>query len=94
MTTEKEIFRTYNKVKKLHPHEIIIVSYDHSYFTYNKDARKVAEACKDYNLRIGHRSKSKHSAQRLIFAYMNLDRYLTKINLAGHRVAFVINCSD
>lgn len=89
MTTEQEIFRVYNKVKKLHQDNIIIVREGFSYFTYNKDAKKVAEACKDYSLCIKHRSESKHSALRLIFASMNLDKYLSKIILAGHKVGFV-----
>lgn len=83
MATELEAFRTYNRVKKMHPEAVILVRNGSLYATYKADAKIVADAC---DLHLIHRHNNKHSALCTAFGIYSLDEYLNKIVSAGHRL--------
>lgn len=83
MATELEAFRTYNRVKKMHPEAVILVRNGSLYTTYKADAKIVANVCGSH---LSHRHNNKHSSLCTAFGIYSLYEYLTKIDSAGHRL--------
>ena len=83
MATELEAFRTYNRVKKMHPEAVIFVCDGSAYTTYKADAKIVANVCGSH---MSHRHNNKHSALCTAFGIYSLKEYIDKIISAGHKL--------